>query len=372
MKYLHTPILSKLALFLCAWMSVFSISAQIDRVYASGKLTLNPGGDNETQYFTVCLENANQDYAAYQMDIVLPPGLEISYYEGEPDIYIENVSLYPNKRGTPYHTLAIDVNHERIRVICADIDGNRNLNARNGELFVVGVVSSPYLKPGDVSVELKNVMLSNTDATGPTYNSMGYSSIGTATSNGQVNLQLSTTNKFGTIILPFDVVDIPTSLKAYSCNSLEGENLVLQPQSILQAFTPYILYAENGFEGKFTGEIDAAKHQLQAQTGYLIGTLVSKKIDSNQDHYVLQNQGEGAMFYRVGETAITIPAGRCWITLPQDKQNTSALQLHLPTNINDAIRMQSTEDIPTYDLSGRRIHSTSKGIFVVGGKKVIK
>ena len=66
---------------------------EVERVYATGELQLTPQVGGETQYFAVNLENAAQSYVAYQMDIVLPPGLELATYEGEPDIYIDNKKI---------------------------------------------------------------------------------------------------------------------------------------------------------------------------------------------------------------------------------------------------------------------------------------
>ena len=72
----------KAAWTFCVWLGATCVLAQ-ERVYASGEIDLKPGGDTETQYFAINLENAAMNYAAYQMDIVLPEGLELAYYEGE-------------------------------------------------------------------------------------------------------------------------------------------------------------------------------------------------------------------------------------------------------------------------------------------------
>jgi hypothetical protein len=183
-------------------------------------------------------------------------------------------------------------------------------------------------------------------------------------------LKVSAGNKFSTAILPFDA-ELPAGLEAYSCASTNGENLVLTYQTSMKAFTPYILYAPNGYEGTLSGTVDAEKYAKQVTDGYLTGTVVAHEVTGGEGHYVLQNQGEGPMFYRVGDTSFGIPAGKCWLTLPASAQGVASFQLHRPTGI-ETIPVSTLDANAVYDLSGRRIAHPSKGIYIVGGKKVVK
>lgn len=373
MKYYYKLFLSQLALLLCLGAGALSATAQTsDRMYVSGDLSLRPGGDTETQYFAVNIENASMDYVAYQVDIVLPDGLQLANYEGEPDIYIENTEIYPTNRGKLYHSLGIKANKDHIRVTCVDTngDGNRAFKAKSGELFLVGVVASPYLKPGDVKVQLRNIVLSDKNSQGPEFEAVEPASVGTASTTSTLTLKVSAGNKFSTAILPFDA-ELPAGLEAYSCASTDGDNLVLTNQTSIQAFTPYILYAPNGYEGTLSGTVDAEKYAKQVTEGYLTGTVVAHEVTGGEGHYVLQNQGEGPMFYRVGDTSFGIPAGKCWLTLPASQHSVSALQLHRPTGI-ETIPVHTINSDAVYDLSGRRITNPTKGIYIVGGKKVLK
>jgi hypothetical protein len=68
----------KTAWIVCAWLcATCALAQEADRVYVSGELSFKPGGDTETQYFSVNIADASMDYVAYQLDIVLPEGLEI-------------------------------------------------------------------------------------------------------------------------------------------------------------------------------------------------------------------------------------------------------------------------------------------------------
>lgn len=360
----------KAAWMVCAWLCATCALAQ-ERVYASGEITLKPGGDTETQYFAINIENAAMNYVAYQLDIVLPDGVELAYWEGEPDIYIDNTAFYPTNRSkVPYHSLAVKVNKGFIRVICADIDGNREFKSTSGELFLVGVTSNAYLKPGDVKVELRGVILSDINSEGPEYESFEPSTVGSASSTSTLTLKVSASNKYSTAILPFDA-QLPAGLEAYSCETTDGNNLVLTQQSSMQAFTPYIVYAPSGFDETLTGTVDAELYQATVTNGYLSGTVVKTEITGDTGNYVLQNQGEGPMFYRVGATSFAIPAGKCWLTLPASLQGVAAFQLHRPTGI-ETIPVSNLDANTLYDLSGRRIAQPAKGVYIVGGKKVVK
>lgn len=360
----------KAAWIVCAWFcATCALAQEADRVYVSGELSFKPGGDTETQYFSVNIADASMDYVAYQVDIVLPDGLEIAYYEGELDIYIDDTTIYPTYRKVPYHQLAMKVNKDHIRVMCYDGDGNRAFKAKSGELFKVGVVASPYLKPGDVKVQLRNIILSDINSQGPEFDAVEPASIGTASSTSTLTLKVSASNKFSTCILPFDA-QLPAGLEAYSCEATDGNNLVLTQKSSMQAFTPYIVYAPCGFDGTLTGTVDAEQYQATVTNGYLSGTVVKTEITGDAGNYVLQNQGEGPMFYRVGDTSFAIPAGKCWFTLPASLQGVAAFQLHRPTGI-ERIPLLHT-DAPTYDLSGRQVANPIKGVYIIGGKKVVK
>ena len=360
----------KAAWIFCAWLCATCALAQ-ERVYASGEISLKPGGDSETQYFAINLENAAMNYVAYQLDIVLPDGMELAYYEGEPDIYIDNTAFYPTNRSkVPYHSLAVKVNKGFIRVICADIDGNREFKGTGGELFLVGVTSNAYLKPGDVKVELRNVTFSDIDLNGPTYDAFEATTVGTASSTSTLTLKVSASNKYSTAILPFDA-ELPAGLEAYSCEDTDDDCLVLTKQSSIKAFTPYIVFAPNGYEGTLTGTVDAEKYQATMTNGYLTGTVVKTEVTGGNGNYVLQNQGEGPMFYRVGDTSFAIPAGKCWLTLPASLQGVAAFQLHRPTGI-ETLPLSNLDANTLYDLSGRRIAQPAKGVYIVGGKKVVK
>ena len=354
---IHKPILTLLLLLL-----TLGATAQ-ERLYID-EWSFTPGG--ETDYFTIAIEDASHDYTAYQFDLVLPVGLELSYYEGEPEIYIsEKNDVYTARRDD--HVVTYQVHPGFIRVIC--YSASNKTMARNGNLVDIYVTPSPYLKPGAIEVTLLDVSFSKTDATGNTVSEMKLEGL-TADAESTLPVKVSASNKYSTAVFPFDIDAIPAGLEVYSCNSTNGENLVLTKQSSAKAYTPYILYAPNGYSATLSGTVDASKYSARVSDGYLSGTTVACEVSGGEGHYVMQNKGNGPMFYKVTDTSFSIPAGKCWLTLPANLQGSTLFRLDGTTGIEE-VKTESGKVKGVYDLTGRRVDNPTKGIYIINGKKVL-
>lgn len=342
----------------------------VERVYVKDGATFSPGA-SDTQYFTVAIENAADAYVAYQVSIVLPDGVTLASYDGAPDVYFSSHELYPkdNRNGTFYHSLNTKVVGKQVNIICAALSGSRPLLGRTGDLFSVGVNVSPYLKGGDVVITLKEVKLSNDKGTGPVYGATVSSPVETETQSS-LTLTISEANKYSTCMLPFDVTPLPEGLEVYSCGETDGERLILEAQQEIKAFTPYIVYAPHGFSGTFTGEIATEEHKEIATAGYLSGTAYGTEVNNSVANYVMQNQGEGPMFYKVGKTPFHIPSGKCWLTVPASLQGAPRFHFGNATGIESVNTAPATDDI--YDLHGRRTTTPKDGIYIIGNKKVMR
>ena len=340
-----------------------------ERLYID-EWSFTPGG--EMDYFTISLENgAQKDYTAYQFDLVLPAGLELAYYEGEPEIYKStNNSVYTDRRDD--HIVAYQVHPGFVRILC--YSATKKTIATSGSLVDIYVTPSPYLKPGDIEVTLRDVSFSRTDATGNTVSEMKLDGL-TADATSTLSVKVSANNKYSTAVFPFDVEALPNGLVLYSCERTSGESLVLTRQNSAKAYTPYILYAENGYSGTLSGEVDASKYSETVTAGYLTGTVVPAEISGGNGYYVMQNKGDGPMFYKVTDTSFSIPAGKCWLSLPAELQGSASLRLDGTTGVEE-VKGEPTVDASqsgkvkaVYDLQGREVLSPSKGIYIIDGKK---
>ena len=347
------------------------------------ELTVTPGS-NDVYSFTVSLQGSEVYYTAYQADLQLPPGLEFAYNNSgklrvsmvKPGIYPYSTEEQEDEEGEMVevksytHSLSfntIESNTLRVAVIST---ANEVFTKTSGSLFKVYVKASPYLKPGDVNIEVKNVKLATVDEV--KYEPTDYVSTAVkAEATSTLSLKVSAANQYGTCILPFDY-DLPTdgSLEAYTCNSYNNEMLFLNKVTRMEAYTPYILHSTTGFTGTLSGTVDATKYPEEGyvQNGVLVGTLVTKQL--TEGNYVMQNQGQGTMFYRVGSTPFVLSEGKCYVELPKGI-NTAVFSLGGTTGIEE-VQAQPTTPQPIYNLHGQRVEQMIPGqIYIVGGHKVI-
>ena len=350
------------ALMLAALFGTVPAVAQ-EGLYIEGP-ELTPG-DATAKLLTISFENAAyEDYCAFQFDIELPNGLELAYDKrgrarvalntGD-DSYIDD------------HTLASDVQNNLIKLRCFSAS-NSSFWGNGGALIDIYVVPTAYLKPGDVTIKLHDVKFARVvNEYGFRADELTLTGI-TAKATSTLPVKVSATNKFSTAVFPFDVDAIPAGLEVYSCNSTDGESLVLTKQSKAAAYTPYILFAENGFSGTLSGAVNANKYSEVVSDGYLCGAVAAQEIDGGNGYYVMQNKGDGPMFYKVSDTSFSIPAGKCWLALPAALQGSASFRLDGTTGISE-VKGENGEVKAIYDLQGRRVDNPTKGIYIIDGKK---
>ena len=364
-----------------------------DKVVIS-ELSVVPGS-SEVYSFTVSLEGSEVYYTGYQVDLQLPEGLELAYNnKGQLRVTMSKPSLYPyteeeeeDEEGeiittkSYTHTLSCNTvasNTLRVAVIST---ANEAFTKTSGNLFKVYVTTTPYLKPGNVEIAVKDVVLTENREQGDgsflpvshlpeDYVSTSVQAAATST----LTLKVSASNQFGTCILPFDyALPADGSLEAYTCGSYTDEALVLTKADEIAAYTPYILYSENGFSATISGTVDAVKYPEGGivKSGHLVGTVVQTEL-TEATSYVMQNQGQGVKFYQVAPASpFVLPAGKCYVQLPEGT-NVSSLRIGGTAGIdNEQMTMDNSSVI--YNVLGQRVDRMTSGyVYIVNGRKVIK
>lgn len=348
--------------------------------YIEEGCTVQPGGAR-TNYIVAF--SGDDYYTAYNIVFGFPEGIKIDLKnDGTP-----RATMYTGS-GTPYpytmeevenedgeleevkeytHLVASNVVDNTLRLGCYSVQ-NADFTKTNGRLFRVYFTASPYVKPGPLPITFTEQKFVKSDETAkvPTNYTSTAITVGTTST---ITLNVSAANKFGTCILPFDAA-IPEGLKVYSCSSVDGDCLVLTEQQSFAAYTPYILYAENGCTATLTGEVDATKYQETVTDGYISGTVVTTSVAGGAGNYVMQNKGNGPMFYKVGDTPFSLAPGKCWLTIPNAQQ--SALSFRFQdgtTGIGSIATADAGNTI--YDLNGRVVTNMLPGkLYIQGGKKV--
>lgn len=364
---------NKLVLFLAMLLVCSRVWADVettDKVVIS-ELSVEPGS-SDIYTLTVSLQGNEVYYTAYQVDITFPEGLSVKYsteYE-EWDVFMSETGFYP-RRGN--HTLACNmISSNTLRVACFS-SSNKNFADTSGDLFDVDIQASPYLKPGiaEIKVSAKLTTIDEVKHIPAEYISTSVKVGSTST----LGLKVSADNKFGTCILPFGY-DLPAdgSLQAYTCNDYSSDAILLTKAERMEAYQPYILYSQEGFSSTLSGTVDAGKYPEGGMTkqGLLVGTLVQEELTASTS-YVMQNQGNGPLFYQVGETPFVLPAGKCYVELPD---GASARNIRIAGEETGIIETKTgereTENKEIYDLSGRLVQKLQKGIYIVNGNKVVK
>ena len=381
---------NKLILFFAALLAVTAAKADVetsDKVVIS-ELQVEPG--SSTVYsFTVSLEGSETIYTAFEIDLTLPEGLGVATTnKGDLRVSMVKTSLSPYPYGTEEeenedgemvevktytHQLSkAMINQNTLKVIVMSLQ-NEQFTKTSGDLFKVYVQVSPYLKPGDaeIGVSAKLVTIDEVKHIPAAYTSTSVKATNTST----LTLKVSDSSKFGTYILPFDY-ELPTdgSLKAYTCDNCTSEEMLLTSiqNNKMEAYTPYILYAPNGYTATISGTVDATKYPEEGyvKQGYLVGTVVKKEL-TEQTSYIMQNQGSGAKFYHVGATPFVLNEGKCYAELSSGASARSLIMSDDATGIESTI---STGSEPTiiYNLNGQRVTKMLPNrIYIVDGKKVI-
>lgn len=367
---------------------------ETDDYVTLGELTVEPGKD-EVYQLTVNL-NGTQIYTAFEMDIKLPSGLEPVMVKDSKGVMRPKVWLWMGENtvfsliegpgyNIPSHTLvasygAVGKNILRMSCYSGTVE---NFTATSGTLVTIYCKASPYLKPGvdDVNITKchftanEKVTVDGKETTCiQQYNCKDRTEKINALAKSTATINVSATNKWGSCVVPFDIPKLPSGLEAYTVTDRESGIAYLKPQTSILAYTPVLLYAENGFSGTFSGDVDETKYKEVAQQDIIYGAIVPQTKD---DGFVLQNFGDGVKLYAMSGQTFEIPAGKCWVK-PTIYNGAKYMEMVIDdgtTGIGSAecSNGAAQHESVFYSLDGKRVENPLPGnIYIVDGQKVLK
>ena len=162
----------------------------------------------------------------------------------------------------------------------------------------------------------------------------------------------------------------------YTVASVTNSEVVLTSAlNVVAAEMPYLIYNDNDEEKTISIVVSAEEADaVEYDSEHFKGTLEAKTFtDADMaaaDHYVLSN---GHDFVWVKDAG-TLAAGMCWVQLEKSPANVRALSIVFEgetTGISTAKTAADTKDAAVYDLQGRRVMQPTRGLFIVGGNKVV-
>lgn len=173
-----------------------------------------------------------------------------------------------------------------------------------------------------------------------------------------------TTDGYATFVSDAQLDFSNTSIKAYTAK-VEDDKVVLTSINKVPAKTPVVLYCEGGKteEIPFASETDtpAASDLVAGNSGEI------KTEDGDYTNYILNNAKGIGFYYANGMTV-----AREHAYLHVNGGSTARLQIVFDgdaTAISEVKSIANGEAV--YNLSGQRVNSPKKGLYIIGGKKVV-
>lgn len=176
--------------------------------------------------------------------------------------------------------------------------------------------------------------------------------------------------KFAAICLPFATTTtaLGEGVKAWAFNGYDG-NISLTTTNDLEAGKPYVVYAANGVNGFNFQNVTIASNEagsVEQGAATFQGSYVKMPAGTMTGKYGVTPAGK---IQKAGESA-TMKAFRGYFDLPTNTQNVKVSFDGIATGI-DAAEVFGTENGEMYDLQGRRVNNTQKGIYIQNGKKFV-
>ncbi len=182
-----------------------------------------------------------------------------------------------------------------------------------------------------------------------------------------------------------EAVNIPNNVEAYVATKkpvLTGEvedaegTISLQKieNGIIPAKTGVVLLAEEGtytFTGAEDDGIPVEGNMLKGYAGAAQYENVAIPTDGSTNYVLTVKDGKVGFFRK--ETGFKVYNHKAYLNVPSSVK-ARALYFNFDDNVTGIVEMENgnekTENC--YDLSGRRVQRTQKGIYIVNGKKVVK
>lgn len=197
--------------------------------------------------------------------------------------------------------------------------------------------------------------------------------------------RIFTKDQPSTICLPFALTaeELAKVGKVYALSAVNGSKATFAAVAATEAYKPYLLIPSA--DGKLLEEIAAAKDIADAPAetktsvsgSYsFVGTLQAQSAINTDGVEVYGFSANEGKFVHVGNKA-SIDAFRAYISVPSSAVSGAAsrsidIDFGGTTGINDIQNAQQSSSAARYDVAGKRVSKSYKGVVVRNGKKMIQ
>jgi len=174
-----------------------------------------------------------------------------------------------------------------------------------------------------------------------------------------------------------DFTDV-TDVKAYYASWYDGEKLTMTQVTGKVPANVGLVLVQNSDKAVISIPTCAEGNEEIEEDSYLTATTEETTLDNtNPDaiYYVLAGSGDKLGWYKVGETSVTLAAGKAFFaTMPTQEPDNDGLLVKMSFNEETAISTinASNSNIDAiYNINGQRVSKAQKGLYIVNGKKVL-
>lgn len=190
-----------------------------------------------------------------------------------------------------------------------------------------------------------------------------------------------TSADWGTFVAPF-AVNLTGDLAGVEAYTITTDGTTItksEALSTIPANTPVLLHKTGGLSATNVKGYAQSYYTGLPEEGNLVGFLASggsvpASVEKGDTYYVLQKQAEVVGWYKV-TSALTGTANRAYLKVPAAAGGEARQFMPLfGDSETTAIMSVNTEGITAndyYNLNGQRVSQPAKGLYIVGGKKVM-
>ena len=190
---------------------------------------------------------------------------------------------------------------------------------------------------------------------------------------------------YATLYAPFDLTISDSQTKAYYITEVtEGKAKLIETTDIPKLTAVVLINSEGNANAGFNVTTNRSS-VVSADDNLLKGTLVPLTIDltDNTPYYSLGRRREDSTspyvvgFYKANNSAYTLGANRAYLDMTGVQTLASGYVFSFDegetTKIGEVIEVNNVNDNAWYTLDGRKLNGqpTSKGLYIVNGKKMI-